>query len=135
MGLKQNLKKIFSTRTETSEDNEDKTLQTHYYKAMKDKVIDELHAMFSKKQGYEVSSVSDEHGEMIVRINKGKKAFMVITVIMVRPYKTAVDFSVNTDTILFTDFGHSASLIRELYKELNGRLTFVGTGLGSELSR
>ncbi|SDN56138.1 DUF1499 domain-containing protein [Alkalicoccus daliensis] len=134
MGLKQTLQKI-GKKTETAEDHFDKTLQTHYYKAMKDNVIKELQTMFGQRQGFEVASVSDEHGEVIVNVRKGKKAFMVITVIMVRPYRTAVDFSVNTDTVLFTDFGYSAKLVRELYKELNGRLTFVGTALGSELSR
>ncbi|PTL39872.1 DUF1499 domain-containing protein [Alkalicoccus saliphilus] len=135
MGFIQNVKKIFSKKTETSEKHEDKTLQTHYYKAMREKVFAELETMFSKKQGFEVSSISEEHGEMIVHVKSGKKAFMVITIIMVRPYRTAVDFSVHTDTVLFSDFGYSAKLIRSLYKELNERLTFTGTGLGDELSR
>lgn len=134
MGFKQTLQKI-GKKTETAEDHFDESLQTHYYKAMKENVIKEIHTMLSKRQGFEVASVSEEHGEIIVNVRKGKKAFMVITVIMVRPLRTAVDFSVNTDTVLFTDFGHSAKLVRELYKELNGRLTFVGTALGSELSR
>ncbi|NJP37027.1 DUF1499 domain-containing protein [Alkalicoccus luteus] len=135
MGIKQTLQKAFSTRTETNEKHPDETLQTHYYKAMRDKVMSELQTMFSQKQGYTVSSVSEEHGEIIVNTTSGKKYFIVITVIMVRPYRTAVDFAVNTDTVLFTDFGSSAKMVRSLYKELNSRLTFVGTALGDELSR
>ncbi|QKS72021.1 DUF1499 domain-containing protein [Paenalkalicoccus suaedae] len=134
MGIKQTLKKMVSTKVETHEKHEDETLQTHYYKALKDKVIEEIEALLNKKQGYEVASISEEHGEMIVNIKKGRKAFMVITVIMVRPFRTAVDFSIQTETFMFSDFGHSAKLARELYKELNGRLTFIGTGLGEESS-
>lgn len=133
MGIKQTLQK-YGKRTETAEDHFDKTLQTHYYKAMKDTVVKELETMFGKRQGFDIASFSPEHGEMIVNIRKGKKAFMVVTVIMVRPYRTAVDFSISTDTFFFSDFGYSAKTIRELYKELNERLTFVGTALGSELS-
>ncbi|CAM3859637.1 hypothetical protein [Alkalicoccus chagannorensis] len=133
MGAKETIQRMFSSRIETGEHHPDESLQTHYYKAMKDKVFDELQAMFDQKQGYEVKSISPEHGEMIVDVKHGKKAFMVITVIMVRPYRTAVDFSINTDTILFSDFGYSAKLARTLYKELNERLTFIGTALGSEL--
>ncbi|PRO64306.1 DUF1499 domain-containing protein [Alkalicoccus urumqiensis] len=132
MGIKQKLQKAFSTRTETSETHPDETLRTHYYKAMKEKVFQELEAIFSSRQGYDISSISEEHGEMIVKTTRGKKTFIVVTVIMVRPYKTAVDFSINTDTAMISDFGYSAKLARELYEEVNKRLTFVGTGLGSE---
>lgn len=135
MGIKNTLSKIFSSGTETKENHFDETLQTHYYKSTKDKVLKEVETMFGSKQGYEVASVSQEHGEVIVRIKKGKKAFMVITVIMVRPFRTAIDFSVSTDTMLFTDFGYSAKVIRELYKELDSRLPFVGTGLGDKLTQ
>lgn len=134
MGIKQTLQK-FGKRTETAEDHFDSTLQTHYYKAMRDSVVKELEAMFGQREGFHIVSFSQEHGEMIVNIKKGKKAFMVVTVIMVRPYRTAVDFSVNTETFFFSDFGYSAALVRQMYKELNGRLTFVGTALGNELSR
>ncbi|RKL66690.1 DUF1499 domain-containing protein [Salipaludibacillus neizhouensis] len=135
MGFKDTINKIFSSGTETKENHFDETLKTHYYKTTKDKVIKELEVMFGAKQGYEVASISEEHGEVIVRIKKGKKAFMVVTVIMVRPFRTAIDFSVSTDTIIFTDFGYSGKLIRELYKELDSRLPFVGTSLGDKLTK
>ncbi|UCZ52245.1 DUF1499 domain-containing protein [Bacillus shivajii] len=134
MGIMQTFKRIFSTNTETSEKHYDEKLQTHYYKSTKDKVLKEVEAMFNQRSGFTVSSVSEEHGEIIVRIDKGKKALIVGTVIMVKPFRTAVDFSVSTDTFLFTDFGYSSKVVQSLYKDLNKRLTFVGTGLGEKLS-
>ncbi|WP_280769880.1 DUF1499 domain-containing protein [Salipaludibacillus daqingensis] len=133
MGIKQTFKKIFSSSTETSENHHDEQLQTRYYKTMKDKAMKEVEEIIRSLEGFEVASTSKDHGEIIVNVKKGKKAFMVITIIMVRPYRTAVDFSVSTETVLFTDFGYSRKVIEMLYKELDSRLTFVGTGLGNEL--
>ena len=132
--MKQTLKKWFSTSIETRENHEVETFRTRYYKVMKDKAIQEVQAMIDQKQGYEVKSVSEDHGEIIVNIRKGKKAFMVVTVIMVRPYRTAIDLSISTETPLFTDFGNSRKVAEALYKELDKRLTFVGTGIGNELN-
>ncbi|WP_078595075.1 DUF1499 domain-containing protein [Evansella clarkii] len=135
MGFKETVQTIISKHTETKENHTDKELRTHYYKSTKDKVIKEIESMLNQRPGFSVSSVSEERGEIIVNINKGKKAMMVVTVIMVRPFRTAVDFSIATDTMLFSDFGYSRKLAAELYKELNKRLTFVGTGLGDELTK
>lgn len=127
------LKKIFSTATETRDHHPDEKFKTHYYRGMKDKVMGEVESMLSSKPGFKVGSVSKEHGEIIVRVNSKKKVFLVTTVIMVSPNRTAVDFSASTDTILFTDFGYSRSFVTGLYKELDSKLEFVGKGLGDKL--
>ncbi|WP_096436045.1 DUF1499 domain-containing protein [Alteribacter populi] len=135
MGFKDTVQKYMSAHTETRENHVDEKLKTHYYKSTKEKVMAEVEAMINQKKGFKVKSTSPEHGEIIVRSDQGKKIFMVITVIMVRPYRTAVDFAVTTDTPLFTDFGYSRKIIYEQYKNLNGRLTFVGTGIGDNLTQ
>ncbi|MBM7096483.1 MULTISPECIES: DUF1499 domain-containing protein [Alteribacter] len=135
MGFRDTIQKYISTHTETREKHPDEKLQTHYYKSSKDKVMKEVQAMINQRQGLKVQSVSEERGEIIVRADSGKKIFLVATVIMVRPYRTAVDFSVTTETVLPVDFGYSRKLIYELYKSLNGRLTFVGAGLGDNLTQ
>ncbi|MDQ0255061.1 hypothetical protein J2S74_002443 [Evansella vedderi] len=134
MGLWERIKRFFSTHTETREKHVDEKLRTHYYKSTKDKVIQDIQALLGQQSGFTISSINEEHGEIIVNVKKGKKAFMVITVIMVRPFRTAIDISVNTETILFSDFGYSRKLIYHLYGEINKRLQFVGTGLGDELT-
>ncbi|PYZ97245.1 DUF1499 domain-containing protein [Alteribacter lacisalsi] len=135
MGFRDTVRKYISSSTETREDHSDENLQTHYYKSSKDKVLKEVEAMIGQRQGLTVQSVSTERGEIIIRSDSGKSVFMVVTVIMVRPYRTAVDFSVTTDTVMPTDFGYSRKLVYEMYKSLNGRLTFVGTGLGEDLTK
>ncbi|MBU9721160.1 MULTISPECIES: DUF1499 domain-containing protein [Bacillaceae] len=133
MSIKHTLQKYFSKQTETKEDHFDEKLRTHYYKSTKDKVMKEIESMLSQMQGFKIASISEEHGEIIVHITKGKKAFMVITVIMVKPFRTAVDLSISTDSFLFTDLGYSRKLVYELYSEMNKRMSFVGTSLGDRL--
>ncbi|WP_078379449.1 cytosolic protein [Sutcliffiella halmapala] len=133
MGAIQKLKTILSTHTETRENHFDEELRSHYYKVTNKNAIKALQEMFQKLNGYTVKSISEEHGEIAVHVNKGKKAFMVVTVISVRPFETAIDFSVTTDTaILPFDFGYSRKLILQTYKELNKTLTYIGSGLNSE---
>ncbi|TMW71686.1 DUF1499 domain-containing protein [Alteribacter natronophilus] len=135
MGFKDTVRKYISSSTETREDHPDENLRTHYYKSSKDKVLKEVEAMIGQRQGLSVQSVSPERGEMIIRSDAGKSVFIVATVIMVRPYRTALDFSVTTETVMPTDFGYSRKLVYELYKNVNSRLTFVGTGLGEDLTK
>ncbi|MCR6095559.1 DUF1499 domain-containing protein [Salipaludibacillus agaradhaerens] len=135
MAIKNTFRKIFSTSTETREHHHEDSLKTRYYKTMKDKAMMEVETMLRNRKGFEVASVSEDHGEIVVNVKSGKKTFVVATIIMVRPFRTAVDFSVSTETFLFTDFGHSRKMIRELYTDLDKRLQFVGTGLGDELAK
>ncbi|ADU31450.1 hypothetical protein [Evansella cellulosilytica] len=133
MGIIQKAKLYLGNHTETKENHFDEKLRTRYYKAMKDKVIAEIEGVINQRQGYEIARVEEDRGEVIVKVKKGKKKLIVFTVIMVRPNKTAVDISVDTDTVLFTDFGHSRHVIYGIYEDLDKRLTFIGSGLGDEL--
>lgn len=133
MGAIQKLKNLLSTHTETRENHMDAALRSHYYKVSNKNAMKALQEMFQKMDGFTVKSVSEEHGELAVQVNKGKKAFMVVTVISVRPFETAIDFSVTTDTsILPTDFGFSRKLVLHMYQELNKSLNYTGSGLNSE---
>ncbi|MDG5786962.1 DUF1499 domain-containing protein [Evansella sp. AB-P1] len=133
MGFLYTLKKIFSKRAETKEDHVDEKLRTHYYKTTKDRLVKELEEIINNQKGFEIKSYAENHGELVVEINKGKRAIMVITVIMVKPFRTAVDFSVTSETGIITDFGASRKLIYFLYEDLNKKFELVGTGLGNEL--
>lgn len=123
MSFRQKIAKYFNNHAETSENHWDPSLQTHYYKTTKDKGMDALENYFRHSQQYELHSISKEHGEISVFVKKGKKAFVVATVIMVRPYQTAIDFSVSTESFLPIDFGYSSKVIGRLYHEINNELT------------
>ncbi len=134
LGFKDTLNKFISNHTETREKHSDEGLKTRYYKAMKDKTFNELLTIFNQSQEYEVKSSSIERGEIIVDGKGKKKLFLVATVVMVSPNRTAVDFSVTTETMLPTDFGYSAKVIKEIYQKIGQHLEYVGSGLGNQLS-
>lgn len=125
MSFRQTLRKFFGNRAETREDHVDKTLQTRYYKTTKDRALDSLENTFKNSQTYKLNSISKDHGEISLLKTKGRKAFIVVTVIMVKPFQTAVDFSVSSESILPFDFGYSTKLIQELYELVNKDLPLI----------
>jgi hypothetical protein len=134
MGTKDTLNKYLSNHTETRETHTDEALKTHYYKAMKDKVFNELLVLFNDRHQFEVKSTDKERGEMIVTCIGSKKKLIIATVIMVAPNRTAIDFAVTSETILPIDFGHSRKFIKELYGQIDCRLEYLGSGLGTQFS-
>ncbi|AST92819.1 cytosolic protein [Sutcliffiella cohnii] len=132
MSIGQKIKSFFSTQTETRENHINEQLKSRYYKTTTKKAIEAIKTIIHQEDGLTVKSVSEEHGEIAVEVRKGKKAFMIITVISVRPFETAIDFSVTTETVLPSDFGYSRKLIFIMYEKLGKQLTYVGSGLNAE---
>lgn len=128
---KELIEKYFSKHVETREKHWDEALQTHYYKANQQKVFDQMIAILQKKQGFQIRSESKERGEISVDIRNGKKAFLVITIITVKPFRTAVDFSLTSES--GWTFGFGWKVMEELYGELNSQMEYVGSGLGDNL--
>ncbi|UOQ46181.1 cytosolic protein [Halobacillus salinarum] len=106
-----------SKHSETSENHRDEGLVSHYYKAKKDEVFRAVEAMFDTPS--EVVASSKERGEITIKYKGKRSAFVVATVIMVRPFQTAVDFSVTTESGGPIDFGFSRNLIVSLYQQLD----------------
>ncbi|MFZ3576332.1 cytosolic protein [Virgibacillus sp. DJP39] len=124
MSIKQTLMKYFGNHAETRDKHWDASLQTHYYKTTKDKALLKLEELYTNKQNYSIQAISKEHGEISMYY---KKTFIIITVISVRPYNTAIDFSVTTETILPFDFGNSTRRIEQLYQQINKELPYIKT--------
>ncbi|WP_164668405.1 cytosolic protein [Virgibacillus doumboii] len=125
MSFRQTIAKYFGNHAETNEKHIDPSLRTHYYKTTKDKGLAMLENLFQYDDRYEIIAFSKEHGELSANIVKGKKAFIVGTVIMVGPYKTAIDFSVTTESAFPFDFGYSTKVIHQLYGKANNELTRI----------
>ncbi|MFC4556650.1 cytosolic protein [Virgibacillus kekensis] len=123
MSFRQFVAKYFGNHAETSERHEDPSLKTQYYKTTKDRGLDYLEKLFNNDERYKVNAISREHGEVSAYITKGKRAFIVGTVIMVRPYRTAIDFSVTTESGMPFDFGYSTKVIQQLYQQTGKELT------------
>lgn len=125
MSFLNKLKKYFSNHAETGDKHWDDSLRTHYYKTTKDKALSRLEEHFSKSPDFELNAISKDHGEISLNKKKGRKAFIVATVIMVRPFQTAIDLSVTTEGLLPFDLGYSTKLINEIYSQLDKEFTRV----------
>ncbi|MBM7541887.1 cytosolic protein [Amphibacillus cookii] len=124
MGFKETWNKYFNNHSESTEKHWDPKLRTHYFKTTKDKGMDTVAQYFKGKPGCDVIATSSEHGEVTINYKGKRKAFVIATVIMVRPYKTAIDFSVTTEGSLF-DLGFSHNLIPKLYDDLKKEMTLL----------
>ncbi|MFC0522368.1 cytosolic protein [Pontibacillus salicampi] len=133
MKLKQWIATYFTNHSESQEDHGHDALKTHYFKTTKDKAMKVLKEYYERSNSYHTVSVSEEHGEISVQIKQGKKAFMVVSVIMVRPYHTAIDFSVTTESALPIDFGYSHKVIENQYKWLKQDLPFIETSMAHKI--
>lgn len=123
-------KHILTNHNETSERHSDEQLKSRYYKTTQSTALQVVKEMFEQMDGCRIVAISEERGEMSVSLTKGKKAFIVVTVISVRPFETAIDFSVTTETTwLPVDFGFSRQLIIRLYDQLEKRLPYIGSGI------
>lgn len=122
MGLFEGVRGFFEVSNETSDKHLNPLLRSHYYKATNSNAMKEVEAVLRSNGGYTITSICAERGEISVDIHGKKQGLMTVTVITVRPFETAVDFTVMTETALPTDFGYSKKVIVELYNALDKRL-------------
>jgi len=118
------LKGLISNHNETSDNHKDEQLRSHYYKTSQAKAIEAVKEVIAQMDGYQIGNIQEDRGEISV---KGKKAFMVITIITVRPFEISIDFSVTSESVLPMDFGYSRKVILSMYEKLDKVLPYVGT--------
>ncbi|MCC5801300.1 cytosolic protein [Rossellomorea vietnamensis] len=119
------LLKRFQSECETSDQHEDKELQSRYYKSMHQGAFNAVLGLFSSSE-YEVISQSKDRGEITVRKNGMPQLFIVATVITVRPLETAVDFKVSADKgKIFGTYTVLKAQINHYYHQLDGELKKV----------
>ncbi|WP_053364306.1 hypothetical protein [Bacillus sp. FJAT-27251] len=131
------LKKPFFSRyqkhAETRDDHYDNELRTRYYKASFNQLFESAEDLLRNDTKVKVTSVSKDHGEIAAEVNAGFPAFLIMTVITVKPYQTAVDFYLSTERFSVT--GANPALKKEilrLYNKLDKAHTFIGTGKNAE---
>ncbi|WP_456278044.1 cytosolic protein [Bacillus sp. AK128] len=120
----QKIKQFFSKHCETKDHHVDPMLKTHYYKTSKANALTTIEELIRELPGHKVTSVSTDHGEMSVEITSPKKAFVVISVISVRPIETAVDFSVSYEGLI--NLGYSRNIAIQLYQQVDQKLNRMG---------
>lgn len=130
MSLKKTFQPFISNHTETSENHYDEQLKSRYYKTTSKKALEIIRDMLLEIKGCEITSFSEERGEIGITFKKGLKVFGVISIISVRPFETAVDLSLTTETgFLPMDFGNSRKMILAIYEQVDKTLPYIGSGL------
>lgn len=120
----QKIKQFFSKHCETSDHHADPILKTHYYKTSKANAMAAIEEVMKELPGHRITSVSTEHGELSLQITSPQKAFVVVSVIQVRPIETAVDFSVTYEGLV--NLGSSRVVVARLYNILDQKLVRIG---------
>ncbi|MFD1018996.1 cytosolic protein [Thalassobacillus hwangdonensis] len=133
MKLKKFINRNLTNQSETREHHEDAALQTHYFKTTKQKAYKAAEAVF-QREGYTILSSSEERGEISVNFKGKKKAFIVTSIVMVKPFRTAIDFNVTTESGGPFDFGFSRRTIIDIYTELKKNLPYIETSMADRIS-
>lgn len=124
------IKDFFSYRTETREKHQQEELKTRYYKTNKARAMKQIKELLEAEPHIRLLHFSEEHGEITAEYIKPKKAFLVISVITVFPFRTAIDLTITTKRLLLPmDGGFSKKAVLALYRKLDKQLEFVGVGL------
>ncbi|WP_100373725.1 DUF1499 domain-containing protein [Bacillus sp. FJAT-45037] len=132
MGILDKIKQLTSTRAETSESHADKQMRTHYYKISRDKAIDAVDQVI-QAAGWKIKKIEKERGEIIAYPTTNNKSILIVTIVTVKPFRTAIDFACSSDTMLPTDFGKSKKTVIHLYELINKEIPYIGSGIGEEL--
>lgn len=129
MSFIQKIIKHFNKQCETNEDHVEKELKTRYYRVNLRPIFQSVIEILGNDKQAIIVSESIERGEIAVEINRGKKIFVMITIITLKPYETAVDIVVSTEqTSIFGVYPSLKEEIIRLYNELDKRQPNIGAG-------
>lgn len=132
MSVIRNLFIRFSKQIETSDQQKDSSLNTHYYKATFNQMFNSVEELFRQDADCRIVTVSKDHGEIAVEINKPIPCFLIVTVVTVRGMETAVDFNISSEK--FSPIGLYPILRKRLisyYEKMNKLHTLVRIGKSS----
>lgn len=119
----------FSKQIETSDLLADDLLKTHYYKGSFNQVFQTAEKLFHEDADCRVTTVSKEHGEIAVEVEKPFPCFLIVTVVSERPLEASVDFKISTER--FSIGGNYPALRKRIisyYERLNKLHTLIGRG-------
>lgn len=126
MTFSERMIQIFSSNAQTNDNHTNEQLQTHYYKTTSAQAIRVVEEVLNTISNYEIKSIQEERGEIGVALKNTKRGLMIITITMVRPFHTAIDISVSTESKLSLGFGKKT--IINFYQKLDSKLTLNGKG-------
>jgi hypothetical protein len=117
----------YKKEIETADHQTDKSLKTHYYKGTFNQLFESVEKMFKEDADCQVKTVSKEHGEIAIEINKPFPCFLIATVVSVKPIETAVDFNISSEKFsLLGIYPDLKKRIHSYYQKLNQLHTNTG---------
>ncbi len=117
----------FRKQIETTDQNTDDSLKTHYYKATFTQLFQSVEKLFHEDADCRVTTVSKEHGEIAVEVSKPTPCFLIVTIVSVKPLETAVDFNISSEKFsLFGMYPNLKKRIQSYYEQINKRHNLVG---------
>jgi hypothetical protein len=120
MAIMANLFTRFKKQIETSDSNTENSLKTHYYKGTFNQVFQSVEKLFHDDADCRVTTVSKEHGEIAVEINKPVPCFLIVTIVSVKPMETAVDFHISSERFsLLGMYPQLKKRIESYYEKIN----------------
>ncbi len=120
MGIFSKLSKAFDQRIETSDNHSESLLRTHYYKTSKNPLFKVCFELAEGHPALKVMNHSEERGEITAELTDKKGGLIVITVIPVQPFHTAVDLTISFDKGFQLAYGKK--LVSEIYEQLDSRI-------------
>ena len=128
MAIFGNLFLRFSKQIETSDRQSDDQLKTHYFKASFNQLFQSVEQLFRQDADCRITTISKEHGEIAIEVNKPFPCFLIVTIVSTKPMETAVDFILSTEKFSVTGVYPSLKMrILSYYDKLKKVHTFVGT--------
>ena len=112
-----------SNVSETFETNATNKLKTHYYKD-RYKNIKQIVLNYALENKITVRSEDDVHGEIYLQ---ARNYHLIISIIQVTPFETAVDIKVQTYRLL--GLFKPVKLILKMFTHINSKADFKGVGL------
>ncbi|CAM3753666.1 hypothetical protein [Mesobacillus zeae] len=119
----------FKKQCETSDNHKEPELRTRYYKANFQQVFQTVEKILGTDPSVTVVSISSEHGEISAETHDGIPAFLVVTVITLRPYETAVDILLSSEKFYIAGaYPIIKNKVSDLYSKLGESLPAAGSG-------
>lgn len=133
MSIFRQLASRYKKQCETNENHSDPELTTRYYRTNTAQMMQTIEDLFKADQNVNILSISRERGEIAAEIKKNKACFVIVTVVTVRPFETAVDINISTEQS--SPAGVHPILkgeVLSIYEKVNKRHDFLGSARNAD---
>lgn len=128
MSLLNKMSRLFDSHVETNDNHDDSRLRTHYYRSTKEKLFKGCQKLIDAEPDMTLISDSLERGELSARLSGKRSGLLVVTIVSVRAFHTAVDFSISVDKSF--NFNYGEKRIEQIYKKIDSDFPVVKTNSG-----